>query len=478
VKQWGGRFSKPIDRTVEEFNASIGFDRRLFREDILASVAHCRMLGRQGIVSHDDVAAITSGLGRVLVEFEADGPPSDVSLEDIHTAVEVRLRELVGDAAGRLHTARSRNDQVATDFRLYCRGAILDVLGLVLSLQNTLLALAAEHADSVMPGYTHLQRAQPIVLGHHLMAYVEMLERDGERLRQTYARTNVLPLGSGALAGLPYDLDREWVARVLGFNGVSLNSLDAVSDRDFALDLLGDAAILMAHLSRLNEELVVWASAEFGFVELDDAFATGSSIMPQKKNPDVAELIRGKTGRVYGDLVRLLTVVKGLPLAYNKDLQEDKEAIFDAVDAVGACLSCLAPMLASTRFRTDHLRDVAGRSASLATDIADYLVRRGLPFREAHAIVGQIVVYCVGSGKELSDLTVDEFRRFSDRFGSDVKAVTLESSVSARTTIGGTAPERVRGAIAVRAESVNQARKRLSFERDRMPTLESVLAAQ
>jgi argininosuccinate lyase len=478
VKQWGGRFSKPIDRSVEAFNASIGFDRRLFREDILASIAHCRMLGRQGIVSAADVGRIVAGLGQVLAEFEAEGPPDDIGLEDIHTAVEARLREIVGEAAGRLHTARSRNDQVATDFRLYCRGAILDVLDLVLSLQETLLALAAEHAATVMPGYTHLQRAQPIVLGHHLMAYVEMLDRDSARLGETYRRANVLPLGSGALAGLPYPLDREWVANALGFDGVSLNSLDAVGDRDFALEFLGDASILMAHLSRLAEELVIWSSSEFGFVELDDAFATGSSIMPQKKNPDVAELIRGKTGRVYGNLVRLLTVVKSLPLAYNKDLQEDKEAVFDTVDTLIGCLSCLAPMLTSTRFRTNRLREVAGQSASLATDVADYLVRRGLPFREAHEIVGRIVVYCVENDRELTDLSVDEFRGFSSRFDAGVKAVTLESSVSARKTIGGTAPSQVRAAMAIRKESVATAREWLAADRARMPTLESLLAAE
>jgi len=478
VKQWGGRFEKPTDRLVEELNASIGFDRRLFREDILASIAHCRMLGRQGIISAADSVVIVAGLRQVLAEFEASGPPTDIALEDIHTAVESRLRELVGEVAGRLHTARSRNDQVATDFRLYCRGAILDTLDLVVSLQEALLALGSEHAETLMPGYTHLQRAQPIVLGHHLMAYVEMLDRDADRLRDTYRRTNVLPLGSGALAGLPYPLDREWVARALGFDGVSLNSLDAVSDRDFALELLSDAAILMAHLSRLAEELVIWSSAEFGFVELDDAFATGSSIMPQKKNPDVAELIRGKTGRAYGNLVRLLSTLKALPLSYNKDLQEDKEAVFDTVDTLIGCLSVLGPMLVSARFRTDRLREVAGQSGSLATDVADYLVRRGIPFREAHAIVGRIVVYCVQHGRELTDLTVEDYQRFSPAFDDDVREVTLEASVAARRTAGGTAPARVAEAIAIRGATIAGTRDWVASQRERMPTLESVIAVE
>jgi argininosuccinate lyase len=435
------------------------------------------MLGRQGIVAAADVATITAGLARVLAEFEASGPPADFELEDVHTAVEARLRELISEPAGRLHTARSRNDQVATDFRLFCRRALLDVVELVLRLNATLVELAEAHADTVMPGYTHLQRAQPIVLGHHLLAYVEMLGRDVERLRDAYRRTNVLPLGSGALAGLPYALDREWVARVLAFDGVSLNSLDAVSDRDFAVELLAAGALVMAHLSRLAEEIVVWSSAEFGFVELDDAFATGSSIMPQKKNPDVAELVRGKTGRVYGHLVGLLTTLKSLPLAYNKDLQEDKEAVFDTVDTLVGCLACFGPMLATARFRIERLRAVAGQSASLATDVADYLVRQGLPFREAHGVVGRIVVFCVEHGRELSDLTVDEYRLFSDRFGDDVLAITLESSVAARATIGGTAPDRVRTAAATRRETLRAESAWLAAERARQPTLESLLGA-
>ena len=448
MKLWGGRFSRPTDQEVEVFTASISFDRRLYRQDILGSAAHCRMLARQGIIAWDEAAAILGGLREVLAELDGDRLPLGPELEDIHMAVEARLREKLGDVAGKLHTARSRNDQVALDLRLFVREAIVATVEALGDLQGALLDLAERYSDAVMPGYTHLQRAQPVLLAHHLLAYFEMLQRDVERFRDCYRRVDVLPLGSGALAGLPYPLDRESVARELGFAAISANSMDAVCDRDFVVEYLSAASLAMAHLSRLSEEIVLWTTAEFGYLELDDAFATGSSIMPQKKNPDVAELVRGKTGRVYGSLLALLTVLKGLPLTYNRDLQEDKEALFDAVDTLLGSLRCLTPMLRTARVHTARLREAAGESFSLATDLADYLVRRGLPFREAHGVVGRLVAYCLDQGRDLRQLSLEEYRQFSPRFDETVYSVTVDSSVAARDVPGGTAPNRVMAALA------------------------------
>ncbi len=443
MKLWGGRFGKATAAEVETFGASLPFDRRLYREDVLGSAAHCRMLARQGIIAPEEAKALLGGLREVLGEAAAGTLPLDVSLEDIHMAVESRLREKLGDVAGRLHTARSRNDQVALDFRLFVRGLLAETVAALAELQVALLDLAAAHPDVVLPGYTHLQRAQPVLLAHHLLAYVEMLGRDVERCQDAYRRVDRMPLGSGALAGLPYPLDRESVARELGFSAVTRNSMDAVSDRDFVAEYLAMASVAMMHLSRLAEEVVVWTTAEFGYLELDDAFATGSSIMPQKKNPDVAELVRGKTGRVYGHLVGILTVLKGLPLTYNKDLQEDKEGLFDAGDTLLGSLRLFAPMLRTARFRAARMRQAAGESFSLATDLADFLVRKGLPFRDAHGVIGRLVAYCLDQGKDFTTLSLDEYRRFSPLFDGSVRDVTVDSAVAARDVVGGTAPARV-----------------------------------
>lgn len=461
-KPWGGRFAAATDKLVEAFTASIDFDRRLYREDIAGSAAHCRMLAASGIISPEDADLILHGLAEVREEIEAGAFPFRQDLEDIHMNVEARLRERIGPAAGRLHTARSRNDQVALDLRLYVRATCVETVERLVALQEALLSLAASHQEVVLPGYTHLQRAQPVTLAHHLLAYFEMFQRDGERLREAYGRTNVSPLGSGALAGVPYPLDRELVARELGMAGITRNSLDAVGDRDFAAEYIFDAALCQMHLSRLAEEVVLWSSAEFGFVELDDAFATGSSIMPQKKNPDVAELTRGKTGRVYGDLVAILTILKGLPLAYNRDLQEDKEALFDAADTVLASLGVFAPLLATMQVRADVTRATADAGFSLATDLADYLARQGLPFREAHEVVGGLVRRCLAEGKTFADLTLADFQSASSLFGPDVRQITVESALAARDVPGGTAPARVSQALVVAAALVRQSREWLS----------------
>jgi argininosuccinate lyase len=397
-KLWGGRFSKPTARRVEEFTSSLPVDRRLLWEDVAGSVAHARMLGRQRIIPSDDARAIVSGLVQLAAELAADDLSGETRWEDVHSLVEGRLREKIGPAAGRLHTARSRNDQVALDERLFARRALADGAARILDLQEVLLELARRHAEVVLPGYTHLQRAQPVLLAHHLLAYVEMLARDLGRLRDAYARADVMPLGSGALAGAPYPLDREYVARLLGFSAISLNSLDAVGYRDFLVEHLAALALVAVHLSRLAEELVLWSGAEFGFVEIDDGYATGSSIMPQKKNPDVAELVRGKTGRVVGHLVALLTTLKGLPLAYNRDLQEDKQGYFDAVDTTHACLELATGLVQTLRVRAERMESAAEGGFATATDLADHLVRRGLPFRDAHQVAGAIVRACEASG--------------------------------------------------------------------------------
>jgi len=448
-RTWGGRFSEATDDLVARLNASVGFDQRLYREDIDGSIAHAGMLAAQGIISAADATAIREGLEAVRGEIERGELEWQTALEDVHMNVEARLTERIGEAGGRLHTARSRNDQVATDMRLWLMRAIDALLPGVDALQEALLSVAERDGQAVLPGYTHLQRAQPVLLAHHLLAYVEMLERDRGRLVDCRRRTSECPLGAAALAGTPFPIDREATAAALGFTRPMANSLDAVADRDFAVEFTAAAALAMVHLSRLAEELVVWSSQEFAFVELGDAFATGSSIMPQKKNPDIPELVRGKTGRVFGDLVALLTQLKGLPLAYNKDLQEDKEALFDAADTLTDCVSAMARLLPACRFDAARMRSACDAGFVTATDVADYLATRGVPFREAHHVVGRLVGWCIAEERTLPSLTLDEFRRFSDVFEDDIReAVTVEASVAARTSLGGTAPDRVRAALA------------------------------
>ncbi|MBW2504749.1 MAG: argininosuccinate lyase [Deltaproteobacteria bacterium] len=447
-KLWAGRFTQPTDQFVEEFTASIEFDRRLYRYDILGSTVHARMLARQGIISRTDADAIVNGLEEILAEIERDELTFSVSREDIHMNIEARLIEKIGAVGGKLHTARSRNDQVALDVRLYLRDEIDAILIGLSGLQSALLGQAETNLDVIMPGYTHLQTAQPVLFAHHMLAYVEMIQRDSSRLNDLRKRLNLLPLGAGALAGTTFPIDREWVADQLGFDGVTHNSLDTVSDRDFAIEFCSFASLLMMHLSRLSEELILWSSADFGFVDLSDAFCTGSSIMPQKKNPDVPELVRGKTGRVYGNLISLLTLMKALPLAYNKDMQEDKEPLFDTVDTVRGCLKVFAAMIAEMRINPERMRVAAGRGYSTATDIADYLVRKGLPFRVAHEVVGKTVRYCLESGQDIPDLSLDELQEFSPDIDSDIfDYITLEASVNARTATGGTAREAVKAEI-------------------------------
>ncbi|MGD9848860.1 MAG: argininosuccinate lyase [Desulfuromonas sp.] len=445
---WGGRFTQPTDQFVQEFTASITFDQRLYRYDIQGSMAHCRMLARQGILTTAEADQILAGLTDLLTDIEAGRFDFSVALEDIHMNIEARLIERIGPVGGKLHTARSRNDQVAVDIRLYLRDEIAAILAFLTSLQGALLDQAEANLDTLMPGYTHLQTAQPVLLAHHLLAYFEMLQRDRGRLQDCSRRLNQLPLGAGALAGTTFPIDREWVAQQLGFAGVTRNSLDSVSDRDFALEFCAASATLMMHLSRLAEELILWSSADFDFIELSDAFCTGSSIMPQKKNPDVPELVRGKTGRVYGNLISLLTLMKALPLAYNKDMQEDKEPLFDSIDTVKGSLKIFADMIAQMRIKVGNMRTAAARGFSTATDVADYCVRKGLPFRQAHEVVGKTVRYCVETGKDIPDLSLEEFRRFSPLIEADIyDFVTLEASVNARTATGGTARSAVAGEI-------------------------------
>ncbi|WP_303721420.1 argininosuccinate lyase [Malonomonas rubra] len=448
-KLWGGRFTQPTDKFVEEFTASIEFDQRLYRYDIQGSKAHAEMLGRQQIIAASEAQQIIAGLDEILTDIEAGKIKFSVALEDIHMNVEARLIERIGAVGGKLHTGRSRNDQVAVDIRLYLRDEIDTILGYLSKLEASLVKQAEENLDVIMPGYTHLQTAQPVLYSHHMLAYREMIARDSSRLQDLRTRFNVMPLGAGALAGTTFPIDREWVAGQLGFEGVTRNSLDSVSDRDFAIEFCAFAGILMMHLSRLSEELILWSSADFSFIELSDAFCTGSSIMPQKKNPDVPELVRGKTGRVYGNLISLLTLMKSLPLAYNKDMQEDKEPLFDTIDTVKGSLKIFADMIAEMKVKADNMRIAAARGFSTATDVADYCVRKGLPFRQAHEVVGKTVRYCVETGKDIPDLTLDEFREFSDLIEDDIyDFVTLEASVNARKATGGTAREAVERELA------------------------------
>ncbi|SCY79850.1 argininosuccinate lyase [Nitrosospira sp. Nl5] len=453
---WSGRFDEPVSELVQRYTASIDFDRRLADHDIQGSLAHARMLSDAGIIDANDLAAIESGLGRIRDEIRNGEFVWRLDLEDVHLNIEKRLTTLIGDAGKRLHTARSRNDQVATDVRLYLRASIDDIVRLIRAMQHALLDLAEQHVDTVMPGFTHLQVAQPVVFGHHLMAYFEMLKRDTERLSDCRRRMNKLPLGAAALAGTSYPINREMVAAQLGFDGVCENSLDAVSDRDFAIEFCACAALIMTHLSRLSEELILWMNPLFGFIELADRFCTGSSIMPQKKNPDVPELVRGKTGRVNGHLVALLMLMKAQPLAYNKDNQEDKEPLFDTVDTLTDTLRIYADMLTGVRVKPGAMRQAAMRGYATATDLADYLAKKGLPFREAHEAVAQAVNFADKCGRDLSALTLPELRNFSPLIDNDIFAVlTLEGSINSRNHIGGTAPAQVRAAV-------SRARKSLS----------------
>ncbi|WNQ11618.1 argininosuccinate lyase [Paenibacillus aurantius] len=447
-KLWGGRFTKQTDQLVEEYTASILFDKELAEEDIQGSLAHVTMLGKCGILPAEDVEKIKDGLLKVQGIIRRGEMEFSVSNEDIHMNIEKALLDEIGPVGGKLHTGRSRNDQVATDMHLYLRKRVVEFVGFLQKLQEALLTQAANNLDTIVPGYTHLQRAQPILFAHHLMAYVSMFQRDIERLQDSYKRINVLPLGAGALAGTTFPIDRHFVAEQLGFDRPYENSLDAVSDRDFILEFLSNASMIMMHLSRFCEELVLWSSTEFTFVELDDAFCTGSSIMPQKKNPDVAELVRGKTGRVYGNLMGLLTVLKSLPLAYNKDMQEDKEGMFDTVKTLQGALQLFAPMVATMKVNKERMRQAVNQDFSNATDIADYLVNKGLPFRQAHEVIGKTVLYCIQNGKYLLDLSLEEFRQFSELFGDDIYAVLQpEQVVNARNVYGGTNAGQVQGAI-------------------------------
>jgi argininosuccinate lyase len=448
-KTWGGRFSTDADPTAEKFTGSLAFDQRLWPQDIAGSMAWASALERAGVLTAAERDTIRDGLARVRHELETGTFTFRPELEDIHTNVERRLIELTGAVGGKLHTGRSRNDQIALDERLYLREVLAAVRDGLRAVQQVLVDRASESVDVAMPGYTHLQRAQPVVLAHHLLAYVEMLERDRQRLADCAARNDIMPLGAAALAGTAFPVDRDALARDLGFRGVSANSLDAVSDRDHVVEFLAAAAVIGMHLSRLAGDLTLWATAEFGFVEFSDAFATGSSIMPQKKNPDVAELMRGKSGRLYGNLLAVLTAMKGLPLTYNSDMQEDKEPWFDSVDTLEAILAVLPPMLASLTFRADRMRRAAGENFATATDLADYLVKKGLPFRDAHEIVGRVVRHAMDSGKELDTLSLDELRAFSPLIKKDVHAaLSVDASLAARSVAGGTAPDAVRRALA------------------------------
>ena len=448
AEAWSGRFDEPVAELVKRYTASVDFDKRLARFDIQGSVVHARMLGAQGIISMQDVAAIEQGLAEILQEIEAGQFEWLLDLEDVHLNIEKRLTDKIGDAGKRLHTGRSRNDQVATDVRLWLRATVDDVLTGIKALQMALLDLAEQHADTIMPGFTHLQVAQPVTFGHHLMAYFEMLKRDAERFADARKRINRLPLGAAALAGTSYPINREMVAQSLGFDGVCANSLDAVSDRDFAIEFNAAASMLMMHLSRFSEELILWSSPRFAFIDIADRFCTGSSIMPQKKNPDVPELVRGKTGRVYGHLMGLLTLMKGQPLAYNKDNQEDKEPLFDVADTLLVTLQIYADMMRGVRVNAANMRQAALEGFATATDLADYLVKKGMPFRDAHEVVALAVKHGVATQQDLAEMSLTELQTFSQMISDDVYSVlTLEGSVASRNHVGGTAPAQVRNAI-------------------------------
>jgi argininosuccinate lyase len=448
MKLWGGRFAASTDKLVDDFHSSIRFDSRMYKQDIQGSIAHAEMLGRCGVIPVADAELICSTLKGILKDIEDGKVHFEVDAEDIHMNIEKLLIQRIGDTGKRLHTGRSRNDQVALDLRMYLKDEIIEVRQMLSTLLEAILEISEKNLKTIMPGYTHLQRAQPITLAHHMMAYFQMFRRDIDRLDDCFRRTDVMPLGSGALAGTTYPLDREFVAAKLGFSEITENSLDGVSDRDFAIELASCLSMVMMHLSRLSEELILWSSGEFSFVEMDDAFSTGSSIMPQKKNPDVAELVRGKTGRVYGSLTTLLTMMKSLPLAYNKDMQEDKEAIFDAVDTVKVCLPVFVKMLSTMKINKDNMYHAAQGGFTNATDVADYLVKKGIPFRSAHEIIGKMVLYCINSNKAIDQLTMEEFKEFSPNIEADVYTeISLEKCVSGRSIPGGPAAESVRAAM-------------------------------
>jgi argininosuccinate lyase len=458
-KPWGGRFTESTDAFVEAFTASIGFDYRLYRQDIAGSVAHARMLAHVGIISKSELTKIVDGLEAIRLDIDQGNFAWSVALEDVHMNIEARLIDRIGETGKKLHTGRSRNDQVATDLRLYLREEIDVLCSELTRLQESLLNLAEREVDTILPGFTHLQVAMPVSFGHHLLAWIEMLERDHQRLQECRQRVNIMPLGSAALAGTSFPIDRAYTARLLGFDSPAANSLDAVSDRDFVIEFCSVAALAMVHLSRFSEELVLWSSAQFNFVELPDRFCTGSSIMPQKKNPDVPELVRGKSGRVIGNLVGLLTLMKAQPLAYNKDNQEDKEPLFDSVDTLKGSLRVFADMLPALRVNRARMTAAAGQGFSTATDLADYLVRKGIAFRDAHEIVGRAVLFGVNNAKDLSEMTLQELQGFSGSIAEDVfQILSLEGSVAARNHPGGTAPQQVRGAIALFRERLAERR--------------------
>ena len=457
-KMWAGRFEKALDKQADDFNSSIHFDCRMYKQDITGSMVHAMMLSRQGIISSDEYHEILNGLGGIFEDIENGTLAIDMDAEDIHMFVEAELTKRIGDTGKKLHTARSRNDQVALDVRLYLAEECEEIGKLIVALIAAIKDKAEEYKDAIMPGYTHLQRAQPITFAHHILSYAFMLKRDFDRLQDALGRMwSQCPIGSCALAGTTYNTDRAFEAERLGFTGISLNSIDGVSDRDFCLELLSDYAILMMHLSRFSEEIILWSSWEFKFIELDDSYTTGSSIMPQKKNPDMAELVRGKTGRVYGDLMALLTTLKGIPLAYNKDMQEDKEAIFDAVDTVKMCLGVFTPMVATMTVLKDNMYKAAGKGFINATDLADYMVKKGMPFRTAYKHVGEIVAYCIKENLVLDTLPIEKYKEFSDIFDSDLyDEISLETCVAKRISLGSTGPDSVNTQIKYFTEFLNE----------------------
>lgn len=450
MKLWGGRFTKSTNSFTDHFHSSISFDQRLYKEDITGSIAHAAMLGKQGIISQQDATLIQKTLKEILQDIENGSVSFDEKAEDIHMNIETILIERIGDVGKRLHTGRSRNDQVALDTRMYVKTEIKEIQSLLKSTMTVLNTIAQNHIDTIMPGYTHLQRAQPVTLAHHVLAYVEMFKRDYDRLTDTYKRTNSMPLGSGALATTTYPLDRNFVAEQLDFDTITLNSMDGVSDRDFCIELASALSMIMMHLSRFCEEIILWSSHEFHFIELDDAYSTGSSIMPQKKNPDMAELIRGKTGRVYGNLIGLLTTMKGLPLAYNKDMQEDKEAVFSAVDTVKMCLPVFTSMIETMTINKQNMYHATKGGFTNATDAADWLVKNGVPFRDAHAIIGQLVLYCINHNTNLDDLSLEEYQAISPVFNETVyDAIKVEKCVEARNMLGGPSKEYIQKLISI-----------------------------
>ena len=460
MKLWGGRFTKSTDSFVDHFHSSISFDQRMYKEDIEGSIAHAGMLGKQGIIPNDDAKLIQKTLKEILSDIEEGKIEFDEKAEDIHMNIETILISRIGDVGKRLHTGRSRNDQVALDIRMYVKKEIVNIQELLKELMTVLNNTAEKNLETIMPGYTHLQRAQPVTLAHHLTAYIEMFKRDYDRLSDTYKRTNVLPLGSGALATTTYDLDRYDVMNALGFDSITLNSMDGVSDRDFCIELLSALSIIMMHLSRFCEEIILWSSHEFKFIELDDAYSTGSSIMPQKKNPDMAELIRGKTGRVYGYLMGLLTTMKGLPLAYNKDMQEDKEGVFAAIDTVKMCLPVFTNMVNTMTVKKDNMLSAAKGGFTNATDAADWLVKKGMPFRDAHAVIGHLVLYCINNNTNLDDLSLEEYKSISPVFDETIyDAIRVEKCVEARNIPGGPSKEYTEKLIALNDEYIKNLEK-------------------